>query len=257
MRSVTDEYESDLRDAPAWRALQWRARSVRTTSPLAVPVRKLRCTPVPGAGDPLRVGIFAGIHGDEPAGTLAAHQLATWAQTMPPQLAGYELHLYPVCNPTGVAAKTRHSRAGLDLNREFWCGSDQPEVKQLEAELRAERYDVIISLHEDDTSYGLYGFVSGGLLSEHLLEPALTAASQFLPRNQAPIIDGFPAFRGIIREGYRGVLSAPPEQRPRALEMVFETPVDAPLHLRVKASVVAVQTSLTAYRQLLAHGANL
>lgn len=257
MRSLTAEFESDLRDSPAWRALQWRARAERTDAPRTVRLRKLKCRPVPGAVDSLKVGIFAGIHGDEPAGTLAVEKLARWAQTLPRELAGYELHLYPVCNPTGLAAKTRHSRAGMDLNREFWCGSDQPEVKQLETELRAERYDVIISLHEDDTSYGLYGFVGGDLLSEHLLEPALTAASRLLPRNQAPTIDGFPASRGIIREGYRGILSAPPEQRPRALEMVFETPFDAPLHLRVQASVVAVQTSLTAYRQLLAHGANL
>jgi protein MpaA len=78
-----------------------------------------------------------------------------------------------------------------------------------------------------------------------------------LPRNEEPTIDGFVAERGIIREGYPGILSAPPEQRPRALEMVFETPFHAPLHLRVEASVVAVQTCLVAYRELLAHGANL
>lgn len=30
----------------------------------------------------------------------------------------------------------------------------------------------------------------------------------FIPRSHAPIIDGFPAHRGIIREGYPGVLSA-------------------------------------------------
>ncbi len=228
----------------------------RQESPLP-PLPQLKCPAVPGAGDPLKVGIFAGIHGDEPAGTLAAHALADWAWTMPRDLAGFELHLYPMCNPTGIVANTRHSWAGLDLNREFWCGSQQHEVQQLEAELRAERYDVIIALHEDDTSDGLYGFVSGDLLSEHLLEPALAAASRLLPRNEACTIDGFPASRGIIREGYPGILSAPPEQRPRALEMVFETPFHAPLHLRVEASVVAVQTSLKAYRELLAHGANL
>ncbi len=203
------------------------------------------------------MGIFAGIHGDEPAGTLAAHHLAEWALTMPRELRGFELHVYPVCNPTGLAANTRHSEAGLDLNREFWCDSAQHEVRQLEAALRTECYDVIIALHEDDTSHGVYGFVSGDFLSEHLLEPALAAASRLLPRNEEPTIDGFAAERGIIREGYPGILSAPPEQRPRALEMVFETPFHAPLHLRVEASVVAVQTCLAAYRELQAHGANL
>ena len=205
----------------------------------------------------LKVGVFGGIHGDEPSGTSACHVLAAWAQTQPAALAGYDLHVYPECNPSGLAARTRHSRAGLDLNREFWCGSDQPEVRWLEARLRSERYDVIISLHEDDTSDGLYGFVGGALLSEHLLEPALEAASRCLPRNIRPAIDGFAADRGIIREGYRGVLSAPPEQRPKALEIVFETPGHAPLGLRTQAAVIAVRSILEEYGKLLAHGANL
>ena len=152
---------------------------------------------------------------------------------------------------------SRHSRTGLDLNREFWCGSNQPEVRWLEAQLRTQRYDVIIALHEDDTSDGLYGFVSGAIPSEHLLEPALAAASRFLPRNLNDRIDGFTAEAGIIREGYRGILSAPPEQRPRALEIVFETPGLAPPGLRTRCAVLAVQTILAEYRKLLTYGTNL
>src|SRR5690606_31270168 len=146
--------------------------------------------------------------------------------------------------------RTRHSGSGLDLNREFWRGSAQPEVCWLERQLRAERYDVIIALHEDDTSDGLYGFVRGALLSAHLLEPALKAASRVLPRNESAIIDGFRAERGIIREGYTGILSAPPEQRPQALEIVFETPGLAPLERRTEAAVLAVRSILAEYRRL-------
>ena len=100
-------------------------------------------------------------------------------------------------------------------------------------------------------------FVSGALLSEHLLEPALQAASEFLPRNEQPIIDGFLASRGIIKEGYLGILSAPPEQRPHALEIVFETPALAPMDAQVKATVAAVKRILVEYRELQAYAANL
>lgn len=212
---------------------------------------------MPGSGEPYKVGIFGGIHGDEPSGVTACRELAAWARTFPKELAGYELHLYPECNPTGLTACTRHSGSGCDLNREFWRGSTQPEVQWLELQLRTEHYDVIIALHEDDTSDGLYGFVSGALLSAHLLEPALEAASRILPRNENPIIDGFRAERGIIREGYTGILSAPPEQRPRPLEIVFETPGNAPLELRTEAAVIAVKCILSEYRRLQAYGANL
>jgi predicted deacylase len=209
----------------------------------------------PGHG--IKIGIFAGIHGDEEAGTLATHELIRWAADKPEELQDYELHFYPVCNPTGRMLGTRHSHSDLDLNREFWFGSTEPEVVYLETELRREKYDGIISLHSDDTSDGCYGFVSGALLSEHLLEPALQAASEFLPRNEHPVIDGFLASRGIIKEGYLGILSAPPEQRPRALEIVFETPALAPMPQQVSATIAAVKRILAEYRELQAYAANL
>ncbi len=209
----------------------------------------------PGYG--MKIGIFAGLHGDEEAGTLAAHDLIRWAAGQPAELADYELHFYPACNPTGCDARTRHSHRGLDLNREFWVGSSEPEIKYLESQLRAEQYEGIIQLHSDDTSGGCYGFVSGALLSEHVLAPALVACEALLPLNHGPVIDGFAAERGIIKDGYEGVLCAPPEQRPRPFEVVFETPALAPLQRQVEATVVAVKTILAEYRQLQAYAANL
>ncbi|TAE92493.1 MAG: peptidase M14 [Verrucomicrobia bacterium] len=204
-----------------------------------------------------KVGVFAGIHGDEPAGVRAAHILHRWATTLPAELFGYELHLYPACNPSGLKEGTRTNQRGFDINREFWCGSNLPEVQYIETELRQEKYDIILSLHEDDTSHGLYGFVSGSMLSENILRPALLAASTYLPINTDPVIDGFAARDGMIQDGYHGVLSAPPEQRPRALEIVFETPRLAPLNHRAMASAVAVKTILKEYRQYQSHQENL
>jgi len=208
-------------------------------------------------GHGFKFGIFGGIHGDEEAGTLAIQELIQWAAEKPEELHDYELHFFPICNPTGRNLGIRHNQNGLDLNREFWYGSIEPEVVYLESELRRERYDGIISLHADDDSGGCYGFVSGDLLSEHLLEPALKAASAALPRNELPVIDGFLASRGIIREGYQGILSAPPDQYPRPLEIVFETPALSLMPAQVQATVAAVKTILAEYRQLQAYAANL
>lgn len=184
--------DSRLEDTPAWRAQQWRDARAKPVS--GDRLACIRCAPVPGSGEILRAGIFGGIHGDEPSGTAACYELAAWARGMPRELSGFELHLYPECNPTGLAAGTRHCSAGFDLNREFWCGSAHPDVRRLEAALSDGRYDVIIALHEDDTSSGLYGFVSGALLSAHLLEPALAAASQLLPAtNPRSLTDSPPA----------------------------------------------------------------
>lgn len=212
----------------------------------------------PKAGDePIRVGVFAGIHGDEPEGVHALVRFLQRLEAKPELAAGYCLFIYPVCNPTGIEDGTRHSRSGKDLNREFWRNSSEPEVKSLEEELASHAFHGIISLHTDDTSHGFYGFASGATLTEHLIEPALRAVERLLPRNGDAIIDGFAARDGIIREGYEGVLSAPPEVRPRPFEIILETPSTPAAHLKEEAFVQALLTVLTEYRQFIAYAPNL
>ena len=218
-----------------------------------------------GGDDPIRIGIFAVLHGDEPEGAHAIVEFVRLLERSPEIARGYCLFLYPMCNPTGYEDSTRVSRRGRDLNREFWNQSSEPEVQLLESELSTHAFHGIISLHSDDTSHGLYGFASGATLTRHLLEPALVAAGGILPRNDNAIIDGFEARQGIIREGYRGVLCVPPGLRPVRLaqggpapfEVVFETPQAAPQQLQVAALVVALQTMLSEYRNLIAFAANL
>ena len=77
-----------------------------------------------GGDEPIRIGIFAAIHGDEQAtatGLLKFLDLLT----LSPQLArNFALYCYPICNPTGFETHTRCSRSGKDLNREFWKNSN-------------------------------------------------------------------------------------------------------------------------------------
>jgi len=176
-----------------------------------------------------------------------------------PELAtGYCLFVYPVCNPTGFEDRTRHTRSGKDLNRQFWTGSAEPEVRWLEAELEAHAFQGIIALHTDDTSHGFYGFAQGATLTQHLIEPALLAAEPFLPRNRDATIDGFRACKGIIRDlCYPGVLSAPTRARPRPFEIILETPQAAPDSLKEAALVAALRTILTRYREFIAYAPNL
>src|SRR5260370_13635146 len=138
----------------------------------------------PGGGAaPIRIGICAGIHGDEPEGSRAIVQFVKLLEAKPELVTGYCLHLYPVCNPAGYEDGTRLSRSGKDLNREFWTDSAEPEVRLLEAEIISRSFDGIISLHTDDTSEGFYGIAQGALLAKHLIEPALAAAAELLPRD--------------------------------------------------------------------------
>jgi murein peptide amidase A len=210
------------------------------------------------AEDPaIKLAIFAGMHGDEPAGVQAIGDFVKALDGLPSMGRQYLIHVYPLCNPTGYEDGTRHSRSGKDLNREFWRGSLEPEVQLLEREILKERYDGFISLHSDDTSDGLYGFVRGHTLTQHLLEPALAAAEAALPVNRANMIDGFHAVEGIIHTHYDGILSAPPGTHPAPFEIILESPTHAPMHTQRAAFVLALGEIIRHYRRLIAYAADL
>jgi hypothetical protein len=210
-----------------------------------------------GGAEPIRLGLFAAIHGDEPEGAYALVRLLTLLDQKPELAQGYCLFAYPVCNPTGFEVDTRHSRRRRDLNREFWSGSPEPEVALLQQEICLHAFHGLIALHSDDTSEGVYGFVAGATLTKHLLVPALDAAGQILPRNRRDVIDGFKARDGVIRQGVAGGLSAPLKVRPRPFEIILETPGAAPQYLQEQAHIAALLSILTEYQPLIAYAANL
>jgi protein MpaA len=212
----------------------------------------------PQGGDtPLRIGIFSGIHGDKTAGAYSIVRFIRLLESHPELARGYALSLYPICNPTGFEDNTRHSRRGKDLNREFWNHSVQPEVLLLQQELSLHAFDGIISIHTDNTNEGFYGFVRGADLSLTLIEPALAAAEQFLPRDRRSKIDGLDAEQGILRDSRTGTLRAPPKVRQRPFEITLEGPAAAPVFLTECAFVAALQTILVEYRAFIAYARNL
>jgi len=71
------------------------------------------------------------------------------------------------------------------------------------------------------------------------------------------VIDGFSARNGIIRQGYQGVLSAPPKAQPRPFEIIFETPQAAPQYAQEQALLAALHTILAEHRKFIAYAANL
>ena len=210
-----------------------------------------------GGGDTLRIGIFATIHGDEPEGALALPRFLQSLEADPDVAEGYALFIYPMCNPTGFEDNARHNRAGLDLDREVWGQSQQPEVRFLESEIWMQSFHGIITLHSDDTSHDLYGFVKGNILSRHLIQPALLEVGGFLPRNHGARIDGFDADAGVIHDGYPGMLQSIPGMAYPPFEITLEAPQLPPLHRQADALAVALQTILREYRYLQAVAQNI
>ena len=239
---------------------QLAARSPRISALHARGLEKDEHLPRYRWADPLhrpvyRIGIFGGIHGDEQSSVIAALQLLHRLEQDPLPGRFHEIFIYPVCNPPGFDSNRREGGSGRDLNRLFW--QEEAEVRLLEQELRAKRFDGIIALHTDDTSEGIYGYVNGSTLTRHLLEPSLRAASAILPRDERPEIDTHPAERSIITGGYSGILSAPEDQHPKPFEIVFETPHLAPLGLQVEAHLAAVLEILRLFPEISSEGMDI
>lgn len=205
----------------------------------------------------IRLGIFAGIHGDEPASILGLMDFVRELDENPELGRDFELFIYPLCNPSGYLAGTRESASGRDLNREFWKGSLEPEVALLEKDILERKFDGIIALHGDDTCDGFYGFARGSVLAEQLLAPALTAAEKAQPRDSRSVIDGFHAVNGIIHSCYDGILSAPPTQSPQPFEIILESPANCPLKDQQLGFSLALKSILTEYRKFISYAADL
>lgn len=207
--------------------------------------------------EPIRIGMFAGVHGDEPAGCAALVRFLAGIVAERERASGYELIVYPVVNPTGYEDATRCNRAGKDLNREFWHGSSQPEVQLIEHELRARAFAGVITLHADDTCEGHYGYSHGRALDDALLQPALLAAERVMPRDRRAIIDGFTAREGVISDCFKGILSAPADQTPHPFNLIFETPALAPLDVQIAANVAALDAIVSTYRGFIAYAQDI
>jgi hypothetical protein len=210
-----------------------------------------------GGEVPIRLGLFAAIHGDEPEGAHGLIHFVKLLEARPELATGYCLSIYPVCNPTGFEDSTGDSRAGKDLNREFWKNSTAPEVRILQAELASHSFDGIISLHTHASDDGFYGIVRSATLTRHLVEPALRAAEIFLPREEHAFIKGLPAWHGVVRDDTQGVLSAPPNVRPHPFEITLETPKAPPSYLKEFAICIALRTILAEYHKLISYARNI
>ena len=205
----------------------------------------------PAASPASRVYISTGIHGDEPAGPLAARQLLqedAWP-------VGVDLWLCPCLNPAGFALNRRENAQGLDLNRQY-LDPKAPETRAHIAWLEQQPgFDLCLCLHEDWESHGFYVYELNPDDRPSLAQPMAQRVAEICPIDLSDSIEGRPARGGIIRP------SIDPRTRPQWPESFFlltrktrlsytlEAPSDFPIAVRVAALVTAVQAGLEFWQQ--------
>jgi murein peptide amidase A len=191
-----------------------------------------------------RLYISTGIHGDEPAGPLAALKLLQenrWP-------ANFELWLCPCLNPAGFTLNTRENAKGIDLNR----GYLNPVAAEINAHIawleRQPEFDLTMMLHEDWESQGFYLYEQNPDGRPSFAEKMIEAVEKVCPIDRSEVIEGRPASGGILRP------IIDPCSRPDWPEAFYlithkarqsytiEAPSDFPIPARVNALVAAVNT---------------
>ncbi len=192
------------------------------------------------------VYISTGIHGDEPAGPLAARELIranAWRSDL-------NLWMVPCLNPTGLARGTRECASGLDLNRQYRKPAAPEIVAHIRWLERQPRFDLALCLHEDWESQGFYLYELNPDNLPSLAPEMLARVERVCPLDPSEVIEGMAAQSGLIRP------LSDPRSRPDWPEAFYllthktrrsytlEAPSDFPLSVRVAALVAGVRAAL-------------
>lgn len=193
-----------------------------------------------------RLYLSAGIHGDEPAGPLAALELVR--QNRWP--ANLEIWLCPCLNPKGFAENRRENARGVDLNRDY----RHPQTDEVRAHVewlnRQPSFDLALILHEDWESGGFYLYELNPDQIPSPAEPIVSALSGVCPIEMSGIVDDLWTVKGGIIHPHLA-----PAERPLWAEAIYliehqtrlsltlEAPSALPLAVRVEALVRGVQTA--------------
>jgi murein peptide amidase A len=197
----------------------------------------------------LRIYLSTGIHGDEPAGPLAALRLLR--ENLWP--ADADLWFCPCLNPLGFVSNRRENADGKDLNRDY-RHLETAEVRAHIAWLeRQPRFDLYLCLHEDWEAHGFYLYEQNPDSKPSLAEKIIEGVKSVSPIDHSEIIEDRPAQGGIIRPNFD------PRTRPQWAEAFYlimnkarqgytlEAPSDFPLETRVNALMAGVNAVMKSF----------
>jgi hypothetical protein len=228
----------------AAQAHDWAAEIFHDTGEFKLPALHRTASSIPYPAS--RIYISAGIHGDEPAGPLAALKLIQenhWPESA-------EIFLLPCLNPIGFKLNRRENAEGVDLNRDY-RNTKSAEVRAHFAWLeRQPAFGLYLCLHEDWESHGFYLYEQNPDGKPSLAEKMIAAVKPVCPVDFSETIEGRAAHGGIIRPNLK------PQERPDWPEAFYlishkarqgytlEAPSDFPLATRVDALVAAVNAAM-------------
>lgn len=196
--------------------------------------------------------LSAGIHGDEISGPMALLKMLRDRDFF----TGYNVVIFPILNPDGLAQNLRGNATGIDLNRDYRNSKSQEILSHIKALKTLGKFDAAMMLHEDFEGIGAYLYE----LNEDpsLGQKIIAAMGQHVPIDVRPVIEEVPANNGVISRKELLKIHGNIEDRPEWPEAIYlsvnhttvsyttETPKPFPLEQRIEAQIAAVKTLMDA-----------
>jgi murein peptide amidase A len=216
----------------------------------------LRRTLAQGETAAPKLYLSAGIHGDEISGPLALLEMIR----RPAFFAGFDVTMFPILNPNGLARGVRMNWDEIDLNRDYRALKSREIASHVETLLTLGRFDAAMMLHEDYEGIGAYIYELNDTLDPTLGAKIIAAMGLHVPIDMRPEIEEATALGGVISRRDLIARLGPIEDRPEWAEAIYlmvnhtavsyttETPKPFPIEARVRAQIAAVETLMSAFK---------
>jgi Succinylglutamate desuccinylase / Aspartoacylase family len=169
--------------------------TVRHLSPMESSTRPWfqRAAPSGDSATP-RLYLSAGIHGDEISGPLALLEMIR----QPDSFDAFDVTMFPILNPNGLARGVRTNRDEIDLNRDYRNSRSLETKSHIETLLTLGRFEASMMLHEDYEGIGAYLYELNDTFDPGLGAKIIAAMGLHVPVDLRPEIEEAVARRGVI-----------------------------------------------------------
>ena len=199
----------------------------------------------PGESE-IRLGIFAGLRGDDAAGPKAIADFIDDLVTFPSLGSAFRIYAYPMLNPGRIGTGAPSEPAG-PRNRfnEIGRKVKSPEASLIERELFVLQFQGLIVIQTADGIEGLQAAVYGADLHEALVSPILSSWQSTFPTTEHPVIES----------SWSITADAGLHQRP--FELILRVPSSGWQSLYSIGLRIALHTAIDRYRSYLAQANNI
>jgi protein MpaA len=198
----------------------------------------------PGESE-IRLGIFAGLRGEDIAGAKAIVEFIDDLVTIPALGSAFRIYAYPTANPLGYTAGAPRKPTDRPVANETGRKLKLSEVELIEREIFVIQFHGVVIIHTTDQPEGLQAAVYGANLHETLVSPILSSLQSLFPTAELPVLDS----------SFSLTADAALKQRP--FELALRIPRSGWRGLYSMGLRVALHTAVEQYRSYLAQANNI